>query len=354
MDGIRPSPPANTEVRHGRRGTGKVRITDVAKIAGVAPITVSRVLNAPDSVAAETLRRVRDAIKRTGYVPNMLAGGLASSRSHLIATLVPTIASPVFQATWEALTQTFSGAGYHVTFGQTGYGGAREDELINTMIARRPDGIVLTGVMHSPSGRRLLIEADIPVVETWDLTPTPIDMLVGFSHEHIGEAVAEYLHSKNRVRMALVTAADERARRRAKGLAVAATRLGIATALAPEVPMFVSAAPGTLGSGRKGLAALLARHPEIDAVFCSSDMLALGVMIEAQARGIAVPERIAVVGYGDLNFAADTVPALTTVSVDGPAIGRLAARCIIERAQGRSVADPIIDVGFSIVERASV
>jgi LacI family gluconate utilization system Gnt-I transcriptional repressor len=117
-------------------------------------------LNAPGSVAAETLQRVREAIKRTGYVPNMLAGGLASSRSHLIATLVPTIASPVFQATWEALTETFSGAGYHVTFGQTGYGGAREDELINTMIARRQTDRV-DRVMHSPSGRRLLIEADI-------------------------------------------------------------------------------------------------------------------------------------------------------------------------------------------------
>ena len=107
MDGIRTLPPANTEGRRGRRGTGQVRITDVAKLAGVAPITVSRVLNAPGSVAAETLRRVREAINRTGYVPNMLAGGLASSRSHLISALVPTIASPVFQATWEALTETF-------------------------------------------------------------------------------------------------------------------------------------------------------------------------------------------------------------------------------------------------------
>jgi LacI family transcriptional regulator, gluconate utilization system Gnt-I transcriptional repressor len=337
----------------GRRGTGKVRITDVAKLAGVAPITVSRALNAPGTVAPETLRRVHEAIDRTGYVPNMLAGGLASSRSRLIAALVPTIASPVFQATWEALTDTFAGAGYHLTFGQTGYGGAREDELIKTIIARRPDGIVLTGIMRSPGGRRRLIGADIPVVETWDLTPTPIDMLVGFSHEDIGAAVAEYLHAKGRGRIAVITASDERARRRAKGLAAAATRLGIATTLAPEVPTFVAGAPGTLGSGRKGLTDLLARHPGIDAVFCSSDMLALGVVIEAQARGIPVPERIAVVGYGDLNFAADTVPALTTVSVDGPAIGRLAARCIIDRAQGRSVAQPVVDVGFSIVERAS-
>ena len=98
-----------------------------------------------------------------------------------------------------------------------------------------------------------LIAAGIPVVETWDLTPTPIDMLVGFSHENIGVAVAEYLHGKKRIRIAIITAADERARRRAKGLAAAATRLGIANTLAPAVPMFVAAAPGTLGSGRKGL-----------------------------------------------------------------------------------------------------
>ena len=152
--------------------------------------------------------------------------------------------------------------------------------------------------------------------------------------------------------MAIITAADDRAKRRAKGFTVAAARLGVAT-LAPELPTFVVPAPGTLGSGRKGMAELLAGHTRIDAVFCSSDMLALGAMIEAQTRGISVPEGIAVVGYGDLNFAADTVPPLTTVSVDGTAIGRLAARCIIDRAQGRSVAEPVVDVGFSIIERAS-
>jgi len=345
--------PTNTADRRGRRGTGKVRITDVAKLAGVAPITVSRVVNAPESVAPETLRRVREAIDRTGYVPNMLAGGLASSATRLVAVVVPTIASPVFQDTWEAMTDTFAAAGYHLTFSQAGYGGAREDELLDAIIAHRPDGIVLTGIMRAPRGRRRLLTAGIPVVETWDLTPTPIDMLVGFSHEKIGAAVAEYLHAKGRNRIAVITAADDRARRRATGLTVAAARLGIATVLAPELPIFVAPAPGTLGSGRRGLADLLSRHPGIDAVFCSSDMLALGVAIEAQARGIPVPERLAAVGYGDLNFAADVVPPLTTISVDGPAIGRLAARCIIDRAQGRAVAEPVVDVGFSIVERAS-
>jgi LacI family gluconate utilization system Gnt-I transcriptional repressor len=112
-------------------------------------------------------------------------------------------------------------------------------------------------------------------------------------------------------------------------------------------------APTTLGSGRQALATLLQQHPGVDAVFCSSDLLALGVMTEAQARGIAIPAQLAVVGFGDLAFAADLHPTLTTVRIDGTAIGRQAARFIVERAEGRAVQPHIVDMGFSIVPRAS-
>ena len=90
---------------------------------------------------------------------------------------------------------------------------------------------------------------------------------------------------------------------------------------------------------------------DVDAVFCSSDLLALGVMTEAQARGIAVPERLAIVGFGDLEFAADLHPALTTVRIDGMGIGRQAAQFIVDRAEGRAVEQRVVDIGFSIVER---
>ena len=112
-------------------------------------------------------------------------------------------------------------------------------------------------------------------------------------------------------------------------------------------------APTTLGSGRAGLADLLARVPDVDAVFCSSDILALGVMTEAQARGLAIPSRFAVFGFGDLGFAGDTFPALTTVRIDGNAIGYQAARFIVERAEGRAINERVIDLGFSIVKRDS-
>ena len=334
--------------RRSRRGSGAVTLHDVAKLAGVAPITASRALNAPDQVSAEALKKVSDAVARTGYVPNRLAGGLASTRSRLVAAVVPTISGPVFLESVQSLTEALAERGYQLMLGQAGYPGTREDALLEAIIGRRPDGIVLTGIMHSAQGRRRLLASGIPVVETWDLTPTPIDMLVGFSHVEVGRAVAHFLHAKGRRRLAAVAGDDERAKRRAEAFRSAARALGL-----PEVPVVAVPAPTTLKGGREALAELLRVSGEIDAVFCSSDLLALGVMTEARVRGVRVPGQLAVVGFGDLEFAADLDPSLTTVHIKGAAIGRQAAQFIVDRAEGREVADRVIDIGFSIVERMS-
>ena len=334
--------------RRTRRGSGAVTLHDVAKLAGVAPITASRALNSPAQVSEAVRKKVADAIARTGYVPNILAGGLASARSRLVAAVVPTIAGPVFLETVQSLTGALAESGYQLMLGQSGYAGNREDALLGAIIGRRPDGIVLTGIMHSAEGRKRLLGAGIPVVETWDLTPTPIDMLVGFSHVDVGRAVAQFLHGKGRRRLAVVAGNDERAKRRQDAFESTAAGLGLDPVRAVVVP-----APTTLRSGRAALAQLMASGAGVDAVFCSSDLLALGVLTEAQALGIAVPERLAIVGFGDLEFAADLHPALTTVRIDGMGIGRQAARFIVERAEGRSVEPRVVDIGFSIVERGT-
>ncbi len=341
-------PAEATPARRTRRGSGAVTLHDVAKLAGVAPITASRALNTPQQVSAEVLRKVGDAVARTGYVPNLLAGGLASTRSRLVAAVVPTIAGPVFLGTVQALTEALAERGYQLMLGQAGYAGGREDALLEAIIGRRPDGIVLTGILHSAEGRRRLLASGIPVVETWDLTPTPIDMLVGFSHVEVGRAVAAYLHGKGRRRLAVVAGNDERAARRTEAFRAAARALGLAEPHAVAVP-----APTTLRSGREGLSALLREAADIDAVFCSSDLLALGVLTEARVRGQTVPQQLAVVGFGDLEFAADLDPGLSTVHINSDAIGRQAARFIVDRVEGREVPERVIDIGFSIVERHS-
>jgi LacI family gluconate utilization system Gnt-I transcriptional repressor len=178
-------------------------------------------------------------------------------------------------------------------------------------------------------------------------------MLVGFSHDAIGRAVADFLHARGRKRVGSISGEDERAERRNRAFSDAACRLGLAAPGANAVPTVSVPAPTTLGSGRLGLAQLLAREPELDAVFCSSDLLALGVLVEAQARGIEVPRQLAVIGLGDMQFSKDLHPALTTVRIDGTAIGRTAARLVIARSEGQPVPQRVYDLGFSIIERDS-
>jgi LacI family gluconate utilization system Gnt-I transcriptional repressor len=351
MTGKPNSPPPQTTRR--RRRHGGLTLRDVAKLAGVAPITASRALNTPDAVSPEILARVREAVERTGYVPNILAGGLASRQTRLVAAIVPTISSPVFLEMIEALTRSLAAAGYQLMLGQSGYVDSREEELLEAIIGRRADGVVLTGVLRSPLARRRLLASGIPVVETWDLTPTPVDMLVGFSHSRLGSAVAAYLHGRGRRRVAIISADDARARQRTDAFIETAQALKL-TGPDGLVPARYVAAPTTVGHGRTGLRELLAAHPDIDAVFCSSDSLALGVLNEAHAQGIAVPGRLGVIGLGDQGFARDLSPALTTVRIDGNLIGETAAHYILERIAGRQVAEPICDIGFTIVERSTI
>ena len=335
--------------RRPRKGSGAVTLHAVAKLAGVSPITASRALNTPRQVSPEVLDKVMQAVRSSGYVRNGMAGGLASARSRLVAAVVPTISGPVFLQAIKSLTEALSEHGYQLMLGQSGYTRSREDALLDSFIGSRPAGIVLTGLMHSPEGRQRLQGAGIPVVEIWDLTPSPLDMLVGFSHTDVGRHVADFLYAKGRRRLAIVGGDDERALRRQHAFEAATRAAGLPDPVVINVP-----APTTLKSGREALLQLLQRAPDLDAIFCGSDLLALGVLTQAQVLGIAVPERFGVIGFGDLEYAADLHPALTSVRVDGVAIGRQAAQFIVDRAEGREVTQRVVDVGFSIIERASV
>lgn len=331
-----------------RRGSGAITLRDVAMLAGVAPITASRALNTPAQVSEDVLRKVQEAVERTGYVPNRMAGGLASSKSRLIAAVVPSTVFSVFNETIEALNGALFEAGYQLMLGQTGYSAEREELLLESVISRRPDGIFITGIMPPGKARTRLMASGIPVVETWDLTPTPIDMLIGFSHSDIGQAVAKYLLQKGKKKFAIVTADDERASRRNKAF------VDVVKAQNLEDVTFHNVGDlRTLKSGREALNSVLLKRPDVDAIFCSSDLLALGVLTEARAQNISVPQQISIMGFGDVPFVEDMIPALTTVKINGAEIGRLAAQCLVDRAQGKAVSQHIVDVGFSIVSRES-
>lgn len=329
------------------RAGGSATLADVARLAGVSPSTVSRVMNEPWLVKQDTIDIVQKAIAQIGYTPNLLAGGLASNRTKLVAVVVPTIANSIFADTVQAITDILSAAGYQSLVGLTGYEMNKEDDLVHAIISRRPEGIILTGTVHSPMTRTRLLSANIPIVETWDLTPTPIDMVVGFSHPAVGQAIARHLVAKGYRRFGILFSTDQRAEARRLALSEELTRSGVEaqkTALVPPA--------NRVSFGDEGLAELLSDGFRPDVIVCSSDALALGVLSGARRRGLRVPEDVAVMGFGNLDFGGYTSPALSTVRVDRAEIGRQAASALLARMQGEE-ASTVIDVGFSIIERQS-
>lgn len=336
------------------RGQGRATVTlsDVARLAGVAPMTVSRYLNQPDTVREPTRVKVRRAIEQTGYVHNRLAGALKSSRTRLVAVVVPMVTNPIFSDTFQAINERLAKAGYQVLLGVSGYQSEQEQELLEVILSRRPDGIILTGTMHTAISRNRLRAAGVPVVETWDLSAEPIDMLVGFSHEQAGREVARHLLGQGYRQFALFAVDDPRGLRRAENFSATLAEHGVTTLHRRTWQGLPS-----LAQGREGLSALLGslrgdgQRP--CAVVCTSDTIAQGVLTEAAARGIRVPEQLAVMGFGDMAFAAYTFPALSTVRIDGALMGQTAAKLLLERLQGDGESPNIVDIGFTLVQRES-
>ena len=190
------------------------------------------------------------------------------------------------------------------------------------------------------------MNAKIPVVETWDLTNTPIDVVVGFSHEKVGEDVATFLLDKGYKNFGILSANDKRAQVRQDSFLKKLGAHGIT-----DVASFVVPAPPNLKLGRMGAGKLIESGLKSGAIFCSSETLANGVLIEAMARGLSIPGDLAIIGFGDQNFAAYTFPALSTVKIDRSKMGSKAADAIIERINGKADANKIIDIGFQIIER---
>jgi LacI family transcriptional regulator, gluconate utilization system Gnt-I transcriptional repressor len=327
-----------------------VTLIDVARLAGVAPMTVSRVLNRPELVRSDTKLKVLEAVRATGYVPNLLAGSLASSKSKLVAILLPTIANSIFSDTVQAIMDGLTTSGYQTLLGLTAYSRDQEQSLVEAILGRRPDGIVLAGTSHTDATRERLAKARIPVVEIWDLTDTPIDMVIGFSHEEVGERTARHLLDKGYKRFGIVSVDDPRGQRRCEAFRAELAKHRVAKPAFEMLP-----APATFQAGREGLARVLENTPP-EVVVCSSDTLALGVMAEAASRGLSVPGDLAVMGFGDLSSAAFAYPALSTVRVDGARIGREAAHALLTRfkADADAPREAVrIDTGFTIVERQS-
>lgn len=324
-------------------------LADVARHAGVSTMTASRALSRPELVSQSTREKVLQSVQTLGYVPNLLAGSLASSKSRLVAILLPTISHSLFATTVQAIMDRLTEAGYQTLLGPTGYSPEKEQALLEAILGRRPDGIVLTGSLHTAASRARLAGAGIPVVEAWDLSEEPLDMQVGFSHEAVGAALATHYLEKGYRRFGVITADDPRGHRRCQALVRQLAQNGIS-----DVPVQVMPLPATWQLGREGLRQLLALPAPPQLVLCSSDTIALGVLAEAASLGLRVPEQLAVVGFGDLSEASYAHPSLSTVSINAALMGLGVAEALLGRfADGASNRALAVDTGFVLQDRGS-
>lgn len=325
-------------------------MADVAKIADVSMITVSRALRTPERVAPETRSRIEAAMAQIGYVPDLVAASLASRRSRVVAVVVPTIGSSIFSDTIEGMSDLLHGRGYQLIIGAGSYDTEGSESVITTLLSRRPDGLILTGSRHAKRARRMVEDARIPVVEMWELPPNPIDSAVGFSNRAAVRTMAVRLVEAGYKKVAFIgpSEGDARATQRRQGYADAMARHGC-------TPIFVDTPrpPSQMEHGAEAVARVAREHPEIDAACFTSDVLAIGALFQCQRLGWEVPGRFAIAGFGDFEIAAAAVPALTTVSVPRYKIGEEAARLILGRIDGEVEPGRSVDLGFEVIWRES-
>lgn len=344
----RPSP-RGAQARRRKRAPGRATIADVARAAGVSPMTVSRALKDPGLVTKDMRARVAAAVEKLGYVPNLAAQTLASARSSLIGVVIPSLSNSVFIETLGGIRDCLGVAGYQFIIGETLYSPDLERQLLSTHLSRAIDGLLVTGVDLDPGVRRSLKQRRIPFVHMFDISDEPGALSVGFSQTRAGYEVGRYLLERGYRRPGLIAGQlDPRSLKRCEGFRAALAEAGlgqIAEVLTPQ--------PTSIALGGQLLGRLVGAHPDCDALFCVNDDLALGALFECQRRGVKVPGDLAIVGFNDLPYARVCVPPITSVTTPRYEIGFQAAHLLLRQMNGESIERRAIDLGFQLAPRQS-
>ena len=336
-------------------------MAEVARLAGVSKMTVSRLLANPASVAGETGERIQAAIERLDYVTDRVAGSLSSRRTGFIATVLPTLTNTNFADSAHGLTDALRPEGYQLSIGYTMYDMQEEERIVRALLARRPEALVLAETMHTRATTQLLMGAGIPIVEIWERPDRPIDHAVDFANLEVGRAAARYLIEQGHRRIAAIGPAgdgpvvDHRAMRRLDGFAAMLREAGLSADLVTRQGV----TPFSFTQGADAMGQLLERTRAMTAVFAVSDLSAVGAVTECQRRGISVPDDLSIMGFGDFEIGRVCVPSLTTIRVDARGIGLETGRLILEMLGAATppaqiVRPAALDLGFEIIERQSV
>lgn len=308
-------------------------MADVARVAGVSPMTVSRAFKRDSSVSEATREAILKAADEIGYVFDSTASNLRSQKTDFVAVTIPSINNANFAETLRGLTDGLKDRGLQILLGYTDYDIHEEERLIEQLLRRRPEAIVVTGGKHTPRARRMLENAGIPVIETWDIPDLPIGHVVGFSNAAAVREMVDHFVAQGLTRIAFIGGdadRDTRGTDRRAGF-IAAMR---AHELDPSRLIAAGAPPISMREGAAAMGRLLDTLPDTQAVIAVSDLSAFGALTECQRRGISVPGQIWIAGFGDYEIAEVAVPALTTIDPFPREIGAQTAELILKVLDG--------------------
>lgn len=332
------------------RATGRITLADVAQLAGVSPITVSRALRGERAVDPALVAKVQAAANTLGYVPNPAARALASGQSSHVAVLIPMLSNALFVDLLEALQRTLRQSGYQTLIGITHYDASEEETLLREQLLHRPAGLVVTGLERNEATKALIAQSGVPCVHLMTASGPAGAYCVGFSQKDAGADLTRHLLARGYRRIAFAAAQlDPRTLQRLEGWRQALTDAGL---FDPTLE-WLNPAPSSISLGARMFEQIIGQQPPVDAIFFCNDDLAQGASLAALRLGIAVPDRVAIAGFNDLTGSDQMLPALTTVSTPRAEIGQVAGQMLIQLMQSEHVEPTCIDVGYTLVVRDS-
>lgn len=319
-------------------------LRDVAEAANVSEMTVSRALRGKGVVSRRTRARVLSVVDQLGYVQNRIAGSLATSRSNQVAVIIPSLVNHVFSQVMAGISEALERAGYNPVVGISDYNLEKEEELVRSMMSWRPAGFIVTNLVHTERTENILANAGIPVVEMMDISGPPIDIGVGLHHGRAAQTLVDHLIGKGYRRFGYLGWSDNDF---AASTRFAAIRDRLAerhlTLVAPDI----YDRPPDFSAGKSGLRHLMEAEPNLDAVIFSNDTAASGGVIHCLENGIDMPADLALAGFSGLQIGQIMPRKLTTIRTKRYDVGRVAARCVINRLDGQQVQQSI-DLGFEL------
>ena len=327
----------------------KITVHEVAARAGVSESTISRIMRNEGLVAEATRAKVMESVRALGYVPNRIAGSLASMDSKLVGVVVPSLSNIVFPEVLQGINAGLKTSNYQSVISISDYDIDREETLVRGILAWQPVAILITGFDHTMATRRMLDQSGVRVVEMMDIDSAPIDVAVGMSHRRAGYAAAQHLIAKGYRRFGYVGhdwQSDRRARLRYDGLCEALAEAGISIAAHA-----IADGPSSVATGRSQTEQLC-RMAQVDVAVYSNDDMAVGGVFHCMGAGISLPDQLAIFGFNGLDIGRELPQPLSTVRSNRFRIGQKAIEAIM-LAPERPATKTSIDTGFEIFAGAT-